>query len=61
MAAVVREYIAAAHGSDRAPLSQQQPLMEAGLDSLDLLKACAALAITDTVPNTRPNCVLPWP
>ena len=41
MAAVVRGYVAAAHGSDLALHSQQQPLMEAGLDSLDLLKACA--------------------
>ena len=43
VAAVVREYVAAAHGSELALLSEQQPLMEAGLDSLDLLKACAGL------------------
>ena len=55
MAAVVRGYVAAAHGGHLALHSQQQPLMEAGLDSLDLLKACAEHP-RSSVSDACPRC-----
>lgn len=39
VAAVVGEYLDAAHGGESAAPGLEQPLMDAGLDSLDLLKA----------------------
>jgi len=39
VAAVVGEYLDAARGGESAAPGPQQPLMDAGLDSLDLLKA----------------------
>ena len=56
VAAVVHGYVAAAHGSNVALLGQQQPLMEAGLDSLDLLKACAGHPCLKCVSDACPKC-----
>ena len=46
VAAILGEYLAAAHGGAAALPGPQQPLMEAGLDSLDLLKVCDRPHIT---------------
>ena len=60
VAAVLGEYLAAAHGGAAALPGPQQPLMEAGLDSLDLLKVCARPAITPEQLHQGDGMSDPW-
>lgn len=60
VAAVLGEYLAAAHGGGAALPGPQQPLMEAGLDSLDLLKVCDRPHITPEQLRQGQDMSDPW-